>query len=168
MAKSLPEGLDVEKGQEPSSSYIKLVFAGPMRNIEYHHHSLLPSCAFQKTATKNVWVVRIRHGLSRASSIVPGKFLDFSGTGHLVAMSGAVLVIYKCPGMQGMITPNRIQLMRCSTLNRYIFGLQIWTWVSEACLNPILDAYILFFFPVLAYSRILWVVLHHCARKPKS
>lgn len=100
----------------------------------------LPSCAFQKTVTKTVWVVRIRYRLSRPSSIVPGKFLDLSGTGHLVATAGAVLAMYKCPGVQGTCTPNGRQLMRCSRLNGYIIGLQIWTWVSEACLNPILDA----------------------------
>jgi len=56
----------------------------------------------------------------------PGKFLDLSGTGHSVPMAGAGLATYKCPGVQGMFTPNTRQLMRCSGLNSCVLGLQIW------------------------------------------
>lgn len=64
-----------------------MVFAIPM-NITT---GFLPSCAFQKTVTKIVWVVRARHRLSRPSSIVLGNVSGaLSGTGHSVAMAGAV------------------------------------------------------------------------------
>lgn len=58
---------------------------------------------------------------------MPGKFLDLSGTGHSVAMAGALLAMYGCLGVRGIFTPNRTfndsRTMRHSRLKMYILGI---------------------------------------------
>lgn len=140
-----------------------------MHNTDYHHQIFLPSCAFQKTMAKTVCAVKITHRLSKASSIVAGMFLDLSGTRHSVAMAGAALELHRCLDVHRMFTPNRRQLMRHSKLNRYIFGLEVWTWMPEAHLSTILDAKFSFFFffqfwPITEFYGVYFTIVEESPR----